>query len=134
MNEWSRTAFEEICGDSLVRLPIVLQAKQILCRSLANSLPNKNVPKGYLAVFVGEMEKKRFLVPVSHLNRPSFQDLLRKAEEEFGFDHPMGGLTVPCAEDTFLDLTSQFDRSYKTEPCDSSFFFLGPVKFLCTTH
>ncbi|KAK6916663.1 Small auxin-up RNA [Dillenia turbinata] len=92
-----------------IKLPVVLQAKQILRRSLANKL-NSNVPKGYLAVYVGEMEKKRFLVPVSYLNQPSFQDLLRKAEEEFGFDHPMGGLTIPCAEDTFLDLTSQFDR------------------------
>ncbi|KAK6916666.1 Small auxin-up RNA [Dillenia turbinata] len=85
-----------------IRLPIVLQAKQIPCRSLTNSLPNTNVPKGYLAVYVGEMEKS-----VSYLNHPSFQDLLRKAEEEFGFVHPMGGLTIPCAEDTFLDLTSQ---------------------------
>ncbi|KAK6946381.1 Small auxin-up RNA [Dillenia turbinata] len=87
---------------SAVKLP-VLQAKKIL----HGSLPN--VPKGYLAVYVGEMEKKRFLVPISYLNQPSFQDLLRKAEEEFGFDHPMGGLTIPCTEDIFLDLTSQFD-------------------------
>ncbi|KAK6916672.1 Small auxin-up RNA [Dillenia turbinata] len=41
---------------------------------------------------VGEMEKKRFLVLVSYLNQPSFQDLLRKAKEEFGFDHPMGAV------------------------------------------
>jgi SAUR family protein len=27
---------------------------------------------------------KRFVVPVSYLDQPSFQDLLRKAEEEFG--------------------------------------------------
>ncbi|KAK6946366.1 Small auxin-up RNA [Dillenia turbinata] len=87
-----------------IRLPAVLHVKQILGRSLPI------VPKGYLAVYVGEKEKKRFLVPISYLNQPSFQDLLRKAEEEFGFHHPMGGLTIPCTEDTFLDLTSQFDR------------------------
>ncbi|KAK6946311.1 Small auxin-up RNA [Dillenia turbinata] len=96
-----------------IRCPVVLQAKQILRRSLASSL-NANVPKGYLAVYVGELEKKRFLVPISYLNQPSFQDLLRKAEEEFGYDHPMGGLTIPCTEDTFLHLTSQFDRSLQT--------------------
>ncbi|KEH19499.1 SAUR-like auxin-responsive family protein [Medicago truncatula] len=41
-----------------------------------------NVPKGYLAV----------------------QD-----EEELGYDHPMGGLTIPCTEDVFLHITSHFN-------------------------
>lgn len=39
-------------------------------------------------------------------NNPLFQDLLDLAEEEFGFDHPMGGLTVPCSEDYFVGLMS----------------------------
>ncbi|QCE05347.1 SAUR family protein [Vigna unguiculata] len=59
-----------------------------------------DAPKGYLAVYVGE-DMKRFVIPVSHLNQPLFQDLLSKAEEEFGYDHPMGGLTIPCTEDVF---------------------------------
>ncbi|KAG9135031.1 hypothetical protein Leryth_011538 [Lithospermum erythrorhizon] len=29
----------------------------------------------------------------------SFRELLSQAEEEFGFDHPTGGLTIPCRED-----------------------------------
>ncbi|KAL2329042.1 hypothetical protein Fmac_022469 [Flemingia macrophylla] len=68
-----------------------------------------DVPKGYLAVYVGE-KMKRFVVPVSYLNQPSFQDLLSQAEEEFGYDHPMGGLTIPCREDVFLDTTSRLNR------------------------
>jgi len=52
---------------------------------------------------------KRFVVPVSYLDQPSFQDLLRKAEEQFGFDHPMGGLTIPCSEEIFIDLASRFN-------------------------
>ncbi|QCD88667.1 SAUR family protein [Vigna unguiculata] len=44
---------------------------------------------------------------VSYLNQPSFQDLLNQAVEEFGYDHPMGGLTIPCREDVFLDITSR---------------------------
>ncbi|RDX76032.1 hypothetical protein CR513_44017, partial [Mucuna pruriens] len=56
------------------------------------------VPKGYLAVYVGE-RMKRFVIPISYLIHPSFQDLLSQAEEEFGYDHPMGGLTIPCGED-----------------------------------
>ncbi|CAB4319522.1 unnamed protein product [Prunus armeniaca] len=46
--------------------------------------------------YVGESEKQRFVVPISFLNQPAFQELLSEAEEEFGFDHPMGGLTIPC--------------------------------------
>jgi len=63
------------------------------------------VPKGYLAVYVG-VYMRRFVIPISYLNQSSFQDLLSKAEQEFGYDHPSGGLTIPCNEDEFLNLTS----------------------------
>ncbi|KAI4323762.1 hypothetical protein L6164_023343 [Bauhinia variegata] len=66
-------------------------------------------PNGYLAVYVGE-EMKRFLVPISYLNHSSFQELLSQAEEEFGYYHPMGGLTIPCKEEVFLDVTSSLHR------------------------
>ena len=62
------------------------------------------VPKGYLAVYVGD-KMRRFVIPISYLNQPSFQELLSQAEEEFGYDHPTGGLTIPCNEDEFLKLT-----------------------------
>jgi len=62
-----------------------------------------DVAKGYLAVYVGD-KMKRFIVPVSYLNQPSFQDLLSQSEEEFGYDHPMGGLTIPCREDMFFGI------------------------------
>ncbi|KAA8546058.1 hypothetical protein F0562_020491 [Nyssa sinensis] len=101
-----------------IRLPtIVHHAKQILQpRSLQNhqssSSPmasTSDVPKGHLAVYVGEHQKNRFVVPISYLKHPLFQDLLRKAEEEYGFDHPMGGLTIPCSEDAFLNVTSHLN-------------------------
>lgn len=96
-----------------IRLPIA-PAKQSLPRSVsgANKAASRSldVPKGFLAVYVGEAEKKRFVVPTSYLKQPSFQDLLHGAEEEFGFDHPMGGLTIPRAEDTFLDVTTSLSR------------------------
>ena len=50
---------------------------------------------------------RRSVIPISFFNQPSFQELLAKAEEEFGFDPPMGGLTIPCSEDIFIDLTSR---------------------------
>ncbi|KAL8556256.1 hypothetical protein ACS0TY_003893 [Phlomoides rotata] len=69
------------------------------------------VPKGHFAVYVGENEKKRFVISVSYLNDSSFQDLLYQAEEEFGFHHSMGGLTIPCSQDLFIDLISGFSRT-----------------------
>ncbi|KAM5573454.1 hypothetical protein ABKV19_013144 [Rosa sericea] len=92
------------------RLPGIVSSKRSLTRSSSNA--NKtasktlDIPKGYFAVYVGENQKKRFVIPISYLNQPSFMDLLNQAEEEFGYDHPMGGITIPCSEDTFLDLNS----------------------------
>ncbi|KAG2244112.1 hypothetical protein Bca4012_022110 [Brassica carinata] len=98
----------------LSRFAITSAAKQIM---KLNSLANKNrtsssldhVPKGHVAVYVGEQvekEKKRFVVPITILNHPSFREFLTRAEEEFGFNQPMGGLTIPCREEVFLDLLS----------------------------
>ncbi|CAF2146964.1 unnamed protein product [Brassica napus] len=104
-------------------------AKQKLQRSLSARIASllamsgtNNVPKGHVAVYVGETyQMKRFVIPtdptphtlppplvipISYLNHPLFQSLLNLAEEEFGFDHPMGGLTIPCTEDYFTALAS----------------------------
>ncbi|XP_033510105.1 auxin-responsive protein SAUR21-like [Nicotiana tomentosiformis] len=80
-------------------------------RFLRRTSTSEGVPKGHCAVYVGERQKKRFVVPISYLSQPLFQDLLAQAEEEFGFDHPMGGLTIPIKEDVFIDLTSRLRRS-----------------------
>ncbi|XP_059647538.1 auxin-responsive protein SAUR21-like [Cornus florida] len=93
-----------------IRLLRIVHAKQILQQVFSTPVA-KGVPKGHLAVYVGETEKKRFVVPVSYLKHPSFQNLLSQAEEEFGFDHPMGGLTIPCREETFIDLTCNLNFS-----------------------
>ncbi|GER50301.1 SAUR-like auxin-responsive protein family [Striga asiatica] len=69
-----------------------------------------DVPKGHLAVYVGEFHN-RHVIPISYLKHPAFQDLLRQAEQEFGFDHPMGGLTFPCKEEAFVNLTSELGMS-----------------------
>ncbi|XP_031128204.1 auxin-responsive protein SAUR21-like [Ipomoea triloba] len=89
----------------------ILRAKQGLRRSSSRTNRESDVPKGHFPVYVGETEKKRFVIPVSYLKDPSFQELLCQAEEEFGFDHPMGGLTIPCLEDTFIDIISSLNRS-----------------------
>ncbi|CAJ2679471.1 auxin-induced protein 6B [Trifolium pratense] len=74
----------------------------------SSSSKGVDVPKGYLAVYVGD-KMKRFVIPVSYLSQTSFQELLSQTEEQYGYDHPMGGLTIPCREDVFLDITSQLN-------------------------
>ncbi|KAB1207562.1 Auxin-induced protein X10A [Morella rubra] len=82
------------------RMPGIVHPKQSFQRTLTNARQAgskaKDVPKGYLPVYVGESQKKRFVIPISYLSQPSFQDLLSQAEEEYGYSHPMGGLTIPC--------------------------------------
>lgn len=94
------------------KLPQAATLKQILkrCSSLGRKqgmgeegLP-VDVPKGHFAVYVGD-NRSRFIVPISLLSHPKFQNLLRAAEEEFGFHHDMG-LTIPCEEEIFRSLTS----------------------------
>ncbi|XP_058104585.1 auxin-responsive protein SAUR36-like [Magnolia sinica] len=60
------------------------------------------VPKGHLAVYVGQKDDDphRYLVPVIYFNHPLFGELLREAEEEYGFQHP-GGITIPCRTSEF---------------------------------
>ncbi|KAK4378234.1 hypothetical protein RND71_000096 [Anisodus tanguticus] len=77
-------------------------------RIIKKSSTSLDIPKGHFAVYVGQGQKKRFVIPLSFLSQPSFQDLLGQAEEEFSFDHPMGGVTIPCPEDIFIGITSQF--------------------------
>ncbi|KAF7841116.1 auxin-induced protein 15A [Senna tora] len=87
-----------------------IEAEEIGFRlpGIKKALKSAEVPKGYVAVYVGE-KMKRFAIHISFLNQPSFQDLLNQAEEEFGFEHPMGGLTIPCREHVFLDITSRLN-------------------------
>ncbi|WMV53112.1 hypothetical protein MTR67_046497 [Solanum verrucosum] len=95
-----------------IKMSPLIQGTRIL-RRFSNS---GSVPKGHCAVYVGERQKKRFVVPISYLSQSLFQDLLTQAEEQFGFDHPMGGLTIPCKEDVMFRL----DANLEDKPCDTS--------------
>ena len=88
----------------LRKLPKILHAKQGKQR-IISPLSATETPKGYFSIYVGESTKKRYLVPLAYLKHPSFQPLLNLSEDEFGYAHPMGGLTVPCKEETFIELT-----------------------------
>ncbi|GAA0161826.1 hypothetical protein LIER_18054 [Lithospermum erythrorhizon] len=77
--------------------------KQILkrCSSLGKK-QSYDVPKGHFVVYVG-LNRTRYIVPITILTQAQFQNLLQRAEEEFGFDHDMG-LTIPCEEAVFESL------------------------------
>jgi SAUR family protein len=52
------------------------------------------VPKGFFTVCVGK-EMERFVIPTEYLGHWAFEELLKEAEEEFGFQHE-GALRIPC--------------------------------------
>jgi SAUR family protein len=58
-----------------------------------------SVPRGSFAVYVGE-EMRRFVIPTEYLGHWAFAELLREAEEEFGFQHE-GALRIPCDVEVF---------------------------------
>ncbi|KAH7519607.1 auxin-responsive protein SAUR36 [Ziziphus jujuba] len=66
------------------------------------------VPKGHLAVYVGQKDGDfhRVLVPVIYFNHPLFSQLLREAEEEYGFQH-QGGITIPCRISEFENVQTR---------------------------
>ncbi|RVW50614.1 hypothetical protein VitviT2T_002166 [Vitis vinifera] len=68
------------------------------------------VPKGHLAVYVGDSgdHTHRVLVPVLYFNHPLFGELLRNAEKVYGFNHP-GGITIPCPITEFEKVKTRID-------------------------
>ena len=86
------------------RFPKILRGK-LGMSSYHSTSAAIDVPKGCINVYVGEGTNKRFIIPITYLKHPSFQTLLKLSEEEFGYDHPMGGLPLPCKEETFIELT-----------------------------
>ncbi|GLT75994.1 hypothetical protein SLE2022_030460 [Rubroshorea leprosula] len=70
----------------------------------------RDVPKGYLAIKVGQgEEQQRFVVPVIYFNHPLFMQLLKEAEEEYGFDQK-GTITIPCHVEEFRYVQGMIDR------------------------
>lgn len=83
-----------------------------------------SVPKGHLAVYVGEKEDDahRVLVPVIYFNHPLFVGLLRESEEIYRFDYP-GGIQIPCQISEFeivqkkIATTSCSGNCYRRRSC-----------------
>ncbi|KAK7345432.1 hypothetical protein VNO77_16036 [Canavalia gladiata] len=64
--------------------------------------PPADVPRGHLAVTVGEA-KRRFVIRADYLNHPLLQQLLDQAYEGYGFNKS-GPLAIPCDEFLFENI------------------------------
>ena len=72
----------------------------------------RDVPKGCLAIKVGQgEEQQRFIVPVIYFNHPLFMQLLKEAEEEYGFEQK-GAITIPCHVEEFRYVQGMIDRDH----------------------
>ncbi|THU71828.1 hypothetical protein C4D60_Mb04t05620 [Musa balbisiana] len=79
----------------------------------SSSSSSGDVPKGYLAVCVGE-EMQRFVIPTEYLGHRAFAALLREAEEEFGFQQE-GVLRIPCEVGAFESTLRVVEKKKKKE-------------------
>ena len=97
-------------------------------RTAASSRSGKNgdatVPAGHVAVCVGgtgggegSTGPRRFVVRLAHLTHPAFLELLRQAEEEYGFPAAPGPIALPCDEDHFLDVLHRVSSSSSASCC-----------------
>ncbi|KAL1822319.1 hypothetical protein DCAR_0310147 [Daucus carota subsp. sativus] len=71
---------------------------------------SKEIPKGCLAVIVGQgEEQQKVIIPVIYINHPLFMQLLKEAEEEYGFDH-QGPINIPCHVEEFKNVQGLIDK------------------------
>uniref|UniRef100_A0ACD5V2M1 Uncharacterized protein n=1 Tax=Avena sativa TaxID=4498 RepID=A0ACD5V2M1_AVESA len=75
------------------------------------------VPAGHVAVRVEGRagDSRRFVVRLAQLSHPAFLDLLRQAEEEYGFASTSGPLVLPCDEDRLRDVLRRVSSSSGSE-------------------
>ncbi|KAK8481603.1 hypothetical protein V6N13_077211 [Hibiscus sabdariffa] len=71
-----------------------------------------HIPRGCVAVMVGQgEEQRRFVIPVVYINHPLFMQLLKVAEEEYGFDQK-GPITIPCHVEEFRNVQGMIDKDH----------------------
>ncbi|KAL5756949.1 hypothetical protein ACOSQ2_021695 [Xanthoceras sorbifolium] len=73
---------------------------------------HNHIPSGFFAVYVGEEDRKRFLIPTRFLNLPIFVYLLKIAEEEYGFECN-GGISLPCEVEFFEEVLKFLGKDEK---------------------
>ncbi|XP_021277420.1 auxin-responsive protein SAUR71 [Herrania umbratica] len=95
------------CNSSSKSIKFLKRTLSLSDNSVREASSN-TVPKGYLAVSVGE-EQKRFIIPTEYLSHHAFHLLLREAEEEFGFQQA-GVLRIPCEVSIFEGIVKMVEE------------------------
>ncbi|ONK82026.1 uncharacterized protein A4U43_C01F35370 [Asparagus officinalis] len=91
--------------------------KRTLSFTNTPSIIYSSVPKGFLALCVGE-EMKKFIIPMEYLSHRAFRTLLREAEEEFGFEQE-GILRIPCDVSVFESIVEMVEKEKQGLCCCS---------------
>ncbi|PON67986.1 Small auxin-up RNA [Trema orientale] len=87
----------------------------------------KDVPKGHLAVYVGE-EFKRYVINITLLKHPLFQELLDHVEEVFQFANG-SRLCIPCSEHVFLSVLQCINVSERARRVSMRRFFRNKQRY-----
>ncbi|SPT20286.1 unnamed protein product [Triticum aestivum] len=105
---------------NVITIPSVAWLRRAARRWRARSSTSAPVPAGYVAVCA---EGARFMVRLAHLSHPAFLELLRQAEEEYGFPSGASGpVALPCDEGRLRDVLRRVSSSSGSkEPRRSSF-------------
>ncbi|KAK7389764.1 hypothetical protein VNO78_25057 [Psophocarpus tetragonolobus] len=77
----------------------------------------KDIPKGFLPIKVGQgEEQQKIVMPIMYLNHPLFSQLLKEAEEEYGFDQ-QGTIIIPCLVKDFRYVQDLIHKDISSHRC-----------------
>jgi SAUR family protein len=98
---------------NVITIPSLAWLRRAVRRWRARSSGSAAVPAGHVAVCA---EGARFVVRLAHLGHPAFLELLRQAEEEYGFPAGASGpVTLSCDEHRLRDVLRRVSSSSSDE-------------------
>ncbi|KAM0929908.1 hypothetical protein ACQ4PT_001277 [Festuca glaucescens] len=94
---------------NVITIPSIAWLRHAVRRWRARGSGSEAVPAGHVAVCA---EGARFVVRLANLGHPAFLELLRQAEEEYGFPPGASGpVALPCDEDRLRDVVRRVSLS-----------------------
>ncbi|XP_047063566.1 auxin-responsive protein SAUR71-like [Lolium rigidum] len=94
---------------NVITIPSVAWLRRAVRRWRTRGSRSAAVPAGHVAVCA---EGARFVVRLAHLGHPAFLELLRQAEEEYGFPAGASGpVALPCDEHRLRDVLRRVSSS-----------------------
>ncbi|XP_051212829.1 indole-3-acetic acid-induced protein ARG7-like [Lolium perenne] len=94
---------------NMITIPSIAWLRRAVRRWRARGAGSAAVPAGHVAVCA---DGARFVVRLAHLGHPAFLELLRQAEEEYGFPPGASGpVALPCDEGRLRDVVRRVSSS-----------------------